>query len=89
MEGKVKTRTLANLSMLPAQAIDALRRILKGDQLVSAEEAFEILEGGSRSHGHIAAVLTSMKRLGFSELIASRPSERTRSGRCHGGSENP
>ncbi len=74
-DGKVKTRTLANLSMLPSQALEALRRTLKGEELVSAEEAFEILEGGSRFHGHIAAVLTSMKRLGFFELIASRRSE--------------
>ena len=31
--GKVKTRTLANLSKLPAEAIAALRCVLKGDQL--------------------------------------------------------
>ena len=35
-EGKVKTRTLANLSMLPPQAIDVLRRSLKGEELVTA-----------------------------------------------------
>ena len=72
--GKVKSRTLANLSKLPAHALAALRRALKGEVLLSAEEAFEIIEGGSRFHGHIAAVLTSMKRLGFFNLIASRPS---------------
>jgi len=71
-QGKVKTRTLVNLSMLPPQAVEVLRRTLKGEELVSAEDAFEIIEGGSRFHGHIAAVLTSMKRLGFFELIASR-----------------
>lgn len=74
-DGKVKTRTLANLSMLPPQAVEALRRTLKGEELVAARDAFEIVEGGSRFHGHIAAVLTSMKRLGFSELIASRRSQ--------------
>ena len=74
-QGKVKTRTLANLSMLPPQAVEVLRRTLKGEELVSAEDAFEIIEGGSRFHGHIAAVLTSMKRLGFFELIASRRSD--------------
>jgi transposase len=71
-DGKVKTRTLANLSMLPPQAIDVLRRTLKGEELVAARDAFEIVEGGSRFHGHIDAVLTSMKQLGFFELIASR-----------------
>ena len=74
-QGKVKTRTLANLSMLPPQAVEVLRRTLKGEELVSAEDAFEIIEGGSRFHGHIAAVLTSMKRLSFFELIASRRSD--------------
>ena len=73
--GKVKTRTLANLSALPARALQALRRTLKGENLVSAEDAFEIVEGGSRFHGHVDAVLTSMKRLGFAEIIASRRSE--------------
>ena len=71
---KVKSRTLANLSKLPAPALEALRRTLRGEELVSAEDAFEIVEGGSRFHGHVAAVLTSMKRLGFFELIASRRS---------------
>jgi len=73
-DGKVKTRTLANLSKLPPQAVEAVRRSLKGQTLICAEEAFEVVEGGSRFHGHVEAVLISMKRLGFFELIASRPS---------------
>jgi len=73
-EGKVKTRTLANLSKLPPRALETLRRALKGEELVSAEDAFEIVEGGSRFHGHIDAVLTAMRRLGFFQLIASRHS---------------
>ena len=75
LDGKVKTRTLANLSMLPTQAVDVLRRTLKGEELVAAKDAFEIVENGSRSHGNITAVLTSMKRLAFFELIASRRSQ--------------
>jgi hypothetical protein len=35
--GKVKTRTLANLSKLPAEAIDALKQVLKGKQMRSEE----------------------------------------------------
>ena len=73
-DGKVKTRTLANLSMLPDPAIEALRRTLKGEELVAAEDAFEIVAGGSRFHGHVAAVLSAMQRLGLGELIASRRS---------------
>ena len=72
--GKVKTRTLANLSKLPAEAIAVLRKVLKGQQMVSTDEAFEIVENGSRAHGHAEAVLTAMRRLGFSRLINSRPS---------------
>jgi Transposase DDE domain len=73
-DGKVKTRTLANLSKLPAEAIAALRQVLQGKQLVSTDEVFEIVEDGSPAHGHAEAVLTAMRRLGFSALINSRPS---------------
>ncbi len=72
---KVKNRTLANLSSLPPQSIDILRRSLKGENLVSTD-AFEIIEDGSPSHGHVDAVLTAMKRLDFSRLICSRRSRR-------------
>ena len=73
-DGKVKTRTLANLSDLPTEAIDALKQVLKGKQMVSTDEVFEIVEDGSKAHGHAEAVLTAMRRLGFSGLINSRPS---------------
>ena len=72
-KGKVKTRTLANLSCLPPQSIDILRRSLKGENLVSIN-AFEIVENGSPAHGHVDAVTTAMRRLGFSQLISSRRS---------------
>jgi transposase len=70
--GKVKTRTLANLSKLPPEALDAVRRVLKGESLVSASDAFEAI--ASLQHGHVQAVLDAMRRLGFERLIASRPS---------------
>ena len=72
--GKVKTRTLANLSKLPTKAIDALKQVLKGKQMVSTDDVFEIVEDGSRAHGNAEAVLIAMRRLGFSELLNSRPS---------------
>jgi hypothetical protein len=72
--GKVKSRTLANISKLPSDAIEAVRRSLSGEALVSPQEAFEIVPGGSRAHGQVAAVLVAMKRLRFQELIASRRS---------------
>ncbi len=72
--GKVKTRTLANLSHLPSSAIEVLQLSLKGHQLVSPDEAFDIVEDGSSAHGHVEAVLTAMRRLGFASLVNSRPS---------------
>jgi hypothetical protein len=59
--GKVRTRTLANLSQWPAAQIEALRRVLRGETLVAPQEAFEIVR--TRPHGHVAAILGSMRRL--------------------------
>ena len=70
--GKVKSRTLANLSKLPAESIAVLKRSLKGEQLVPAAEAFEAV--ASRHHGHVHAVLLAMRQLRFVELIATRAS---------------
>jgi len=70
--GHVKTRTLANLSRLPPEAVAALRQVLKGEKLVRAHAAFEAV--ASLHHGHVQAVLDAMRRLGFANLVASRPS---------------
>jgi hypothetical protein len=61
-------------SKRPAAAIAVLRQVLQGKTLVPADELFEIVEDGSRNHGHVEAVLTAMRRLGFPALIHSRPS---------------
>jgi len=73
-DGKVKTRTLANLSKLPAEAIAAVKRVLKGERLVSTEELFEIVEDGSAAHGNVEAVMTAMGKLDVAGLVCSRPS---------------
>ena len=72
--GKAKNRTLANLSKLPPEAIDVLRRVLKGHKLVSTDDLFEIVEDGSPSHGHVEAVMIAMQRLGFAGLVSSKKS---------------
>jgi transposase len=72
-DGKVKNRTLSNLSHLPLHSIEVLRRSLKGETLVSTN-AFEIIEDGSPAHGHVEAVMIAMRRLNFPKLICSRPS---------------
>ena len=66
--GRVKKRTLANLSKLPTTAIEALRRILRGERLVHPDDAFTCVR--SRPHGHVAAVLGTLKRLGLHTLLA-------------------
>ena len=69
-QGKVKNRTLANLSSLPGEQIDLLRRVLRGDDLVSPEDAFDIER--SLPHGHVAAVLGTLRRSGLEQLLASK-----------------
>jgi len=72
-EGKhVRKRTLANLSSLPIEQIEAIRRILKGERLGPIEDGLEVVR--SRAHGHVEAVRTAMKRLGFDKLIDARAS---------------
>ena len=66
--GRIKKRTLANLSKLPAAAVETLRRVLRGEQLVNPDDAFDCIR--SLPHGHIAAVLGTLKRLGLHTLIA-------------------
>jgi len=73
-DGKVKTRTLANLSKLPGEAIAVLRQVLQGKTMVPADELFEIIEDGSRTQGHVEAVLIAMRRLDVPGLIHARPS---------------
>ena len=70
--GKVKSRTLANLSKLPAEAVEVLQRSLKGERLVPVEQAFEAV--ASLLHGHVHAVLLAMRQLRFAELIGARTS---------------
>jgi hypothetical protein len=72
--GKVKNRTLANLSAWPEAKVDALTRVLKGQPPAAAglDGAFEITR--SLPHGHVAAVLGTARQLGLEELIDPAPS---------------
>ncbi|HWT48171.1 MAG TPA: IS1634 family transposase [Mycobacterium sp.] len=73
--GKVKNRTLANLSSWPEDKVDDLRRVLKGQSpKLDLTGAFEITR--SLPHGHVAAVLGTAQRLGIEELIDPAPSRR-------------
>ncbi len=71
-DGKtVRKHTLANLTSLPMDQIDAIRLVLKGEKLVPKEEIFETVH--SYHHGHVRAVTLAMEKLGFAKLIDSHP----------------
>jgi transposase len=70
--GKVKKETLANLSHLPAEAIDAIRAVLAGKTLMDAGDAFVIER--SLPAGHVNAALIMARRLGLAGLLDSRSS---------------
>ena len=73
-DGKVKNRTLANLSAWPEAKVEALARVLKGQPPPAADldGAFEITR--SLPHGHVAAVLGTARALSLEELIDPAPS---------------
>jgi Transposase DDE domain len=69
--GTVKNETLGNLSHLPDELVEIIRRALQGETFVPLAQTFEITR--SRAHGHVQAVETAMQRLGFASLIATKP----------------
>ena len=76
--GRVKNRTLANLTHWPAERIEDLRQVLRGERRAGSpferrlEESFEVVR--SRPHGHVAAVVGTLHRVGLDTLLASRRS---------------
>jgi hypothetical protein len=76
-DGKVKNRTLANLSKLPVERIETLRAALRGDPLAPiGENGFEIRR--SLPHGHVLAALTTARRIGLEDLLPRRAPQRRR-----------
>ena len=63
----VRNETVANLSMLPPEAVDAIEATLKGTRLVPVGEAFTITR--SLPHGHVAAVAAMAHQLGLPALL--------------------
>jgi hypothetical protein len=70
--GKVKNRTVANLSSWPEAKVEALSRALKGLPPAGLEGMVEVAR--SLPHGHVAAVLGTLRELGLEELIDPEPS---------------
>jgi transposase len=69
---KVLKETVANLSHLPEELIDIIRRFLAGETIVGAKDAFETQR--SLPHGHVAAVLGTLRGLTLDKMLGSRPS---------------
>ena len=70
-DGKVRKRTIANLTHWPEHLVEGLRTLLRGGvALGRAEEALTVAR--SLPHGHVAAVLGSAERLGLPKLLGGR-----------------
>ena len=71
--GKVKKRTIANLSKLPGDIVEQLRLLLRGGQVVEDfEKAMEVVR--SLPHGHVAAVLGTLIKTVLDQVISSEKS---------------
>ncbi len=66
-EGKVCNETVANLSQLPGELIELIRRSLAGEQFVPAAQAARVTR--SLPHGHVAAVAAQARALGLPSLL--------------------
>src|SRR5271167_1136757 len=74
--GKTKNRTLANLSGWPAERIAQLRAVLRGDNLLPATEAVEIVR--ALPHGHVLAALGTARRIALDAVLPRRAPQRRR-----------
>src|SRR6267142_338218 len=74
--GKTKNRTLANLSGWPAERIEQLRAVLRGDKLLPAAEAVEIVR--ALPHGHVLAALGTARRIALDTMLPRRAPQRRR-----------
>ena len=73
-DGKVRKRTLANLSCLPEEVVEGLKVLLRGGVAVpSVEEVFTVER--SLPHGHVAAVLGAARGSGASSWFGSAPEQ--------------
>ena len=70
-DGKVKNRTLANLSKWPAAKIEALRAVLADEAVVAPAEGLSIER--SWPHGHVAAALGTALKIGLDRVLPKGP----------------
>ena len=66
--GKVRKRTLCNLSDWPTEHIEGLRGVLKGGTVISGDrDAFTVVR--SLPHGHVAAALGTARKIGLDRVL--------------------
>lgn len=70
--GKVRNRTIANISHLPPHIIEAVRQALKGNTAAPADPA-DLDITRSLPHGHVAAVVGSLRQLGLDSILDEEP----------------
>ena len=70
--GKIRKRTVANLSKWPKHRIEMLRRLLRDEPLMGPDDVFSIER--SLPHGHVAAILGTIGRIGLDRIIAAKRS---------------
>src|SRR3974377_2472576 len=74
--GKTKNRTPPNRPGCPAARIEQLRAVLRGDKLLPATEAVEIVR--ALPHGHVLAALGAARRIALDALLPRRVTHRRR-----------
>ena len=67
---KTRKRTLANLSAWPQPQIETLRRLLRGETLVSPKDLLNTSH--TSPHGHVEAILAMIRKLDLDALICSK-----------------
>ena len=73
--GQVRKRTLANISDWPPAQVESLRRVLKGETFPTDGDNLNIIR--SLPHGHVAAVVGTIRKLGLPQLLdATRSPDR-------------
>ncbi len=76
--GRSQKRTLANLSKLPGDIVDGLKVLLKGGTVIGTGPD-EMRVARSLPHGHVAAVLGTLRRIALDRLMLSTAKDAARS----------
>jgi hypothetical protein len=66
--GKIKKRTIANLSDWPTDIVEGLRTLLKGGKVTPADQQ-TIIVRRALPHGHVAAVLGTLRAIGLDRVL--------------------